>query len=989
MKTTKTARSLKPAHILVGSILALVALPAQPAQAVPLVTTDLKGYWSFDTDPGGGVVPETSGAVGGPRNGLFVGTPTYTGSDVPVGFTGSAADLRSNRSIKVDDGAGNTYFNGGSEMTVSFWKKGGFGNMWGAYVGKDGGNSGFRLIPSSNDTNPQTLGFGRTGATNAPWQTKTSLNTVNQETTWFNYTFTFKANNTANIYENGILIGTAGAGIAMIANSAPLGIGGNFLSTPGNNPEEQVSSRMDEVYFYNKQLTALQTMQLTGGHIWDGTAADNNWSTGNWAVPSGAPGTFTAGATPTASRYMFIDQAASNVALNDDYTAYSLSLGINNASALTINATKTLTSTLVVNVGASGTLQVDGGLTTTTFDNRGSSTFSAGSVLTFSGAGSSLALRSGTLTYNSTTPATPATVKFFGGALAGTGVVNATAGYEVWANTNVTLNLGGATTTMNIKPNVTATLTGTNTYGGQTYVENGARLNVVPGVGLPSGSNLRLVDNSTIAWSGDLIRPSGTGAGQMQVQSRHAHSAFGGPARLGFGTQVGPTITLENLIWNTGSFNHSEGWYLQRSDATHPLEVMNPIQLSTVATGFGSSSIFIQSGTQPVTFSGVLSGALGRLTLSNDFGGSSGGRMILTSPDNSYTGKTTIQTGSIEIGGAGRLGLGNYAGSIDILNASTFKYNSSANQILAGVVGGINGKLIKDGAGTLTLATGNNYTGTTTVTNGVLRLDDATALPGGIAGGGGGSALTLNGGVVGLGNGDFTRGLGTGAAQVRFTGSGGFAAYTADRTVDFGGVVADVTWGTGSFVPNGQALILGAADATHLVTVLNPLDLGTAGRTIHVNDGITPNADDGMLAGAITGTFVTNIGDSGGLTKTGTGSLRLEGDQSYNYLTADGGTTNVNGALTTLTAEVAVNNPGTVLRFGTVSQTLGSLTIGADATVIFTSGQASGSFSGSDKGAGFGSPASGFGGGATVPEPGTLGLLLVGALGMLNRRRRP
>ncbi|KAB2641131.1 MAG: PEP-CTERM sorting domain-containing protein, partial [Verrucomicrobia bacterium] len=40
------------------------------------------------------------------------------------------------------------------------------------------------------------------------------------------------------------------------------------------------------------------------------------------------------------------------------------------------------------------------------------------------------------------------------------------------------------------------------------------------------------------------------------------------------------------------------------------------------------------------------------------------------------------------------------------------------------------------------------------------------------------------------------------------------------------------------------------------------------------------------------------------------------------------------------------------------------------------------------KSAGFGSPASSFGGGATVPEPGTLGLLLVGALGMLNRRRR-
>jgi hypothetical protein len=68
-----------------------------------------------------------------------------------------------------------------------------------------------------------------------------------------------------------------------------------------------------------------------------------------------------------------------------------------------------------------------------------------------------------------------------------------------------------------------------------------------------------------------------------------------------------------------------------------------------------------------------------------------------------------------------------------------------------------------------------------------------------------------------------------------------------------------------------------------------------------------------------------------------------------------------------------------------VSQTLSSLTIGAGATVVFTSGAASGSFGGGDKGAGFGS----LGGGATVPEPGTLGLLLVGALGMLNRRRRP
>jgi len=52
-----------------------------------------------------------------------------------------------------------------------------------------------------------------------------------------------------------------------------------------------------------------------------------------------------------------------------------------------------------------------------------------------------------------------------------------------------------------------------------------------------------------------------------------------------------------------------------------------------------------------------------------------------------------------------------------------------ATSTLAGVLAGAtNGALVKLGAGQLTLADGNTYSGTTTVSNGILRLATATAL---------------------------------------------------------------------------------------------------------------------------------------------------------------------------------------------------------------------------------------------------------------------
>ena len=128
---------------------------------------------------------------------------------------------------------------------------------------------------------------------------------------------------------------------------------------------------------------------------------------------------------------------------------------------------------------------------------------------------------------------------------------------------------------------------------------------------------------------------------------------------------------------------------------------------------------------------------------------------------------------------------------------------------------------------------------------------------------------------------------------------------------------------------------------------------------------------------------VGNALTAGTLTKQGTGTLSFGAAaplSGVGNLASTAGTTNVNTALGSGSAAVTLTGASTV-KFGSVSQTLGSLTIGAGSTVTFTSGLAS--FSG-----GAGGKAPSFGGSGVVPEPGTIGLLLVGALGFLNRRRK-
>jgi hypothetical protein len=118
------------------------------------------------------------------------------------------------------------------------------------------------------------------------------------------------------------------------------------------------------------------------------------------------------------------------------------------------------------------------------------------------------------------------------------------------------------------------------------------------------------------------------------------------------------------------------------------------------------------------------------------------------------------------------------------------------------------------------------------------------------------------------------------------------------------------------------------------------------------------------VAGGITAASVT---------RNGSGTWTLAGSQNYTTLTTNvGTTTNVNGAFTGGTATVNANG-GSTVNFGT-SQTVAALNVGDGAIVRLTATTPFAEFSG---------PAV-----AAVPEPGSVGLLVVGALGLLARRRR-
>lgn len=250
-----------------------------------------------------------------------------------------------------------------------------------------------------------------------------------------------------------------------------------------------------------------------------------------------------------------------------------------------------------------------------------------------------------------------------------------------------------------------------------------------------------------------------------------------------------------------------------------------------------------------------------------------------------------------------------------------------------------------------------------------------------------------------------------------FNGNGnGHTALLVDGSPTIGAIVFDTSNAASYNIGSGNVLGLSAAGSISMTTSVASqqqigasLNLGTtngaepftfsnastlSGATLFVSGTVSSGLLTGEKTLTVTGAGNTEI--HGGITngagsvaviKSGEGMLSFLPGATLGFqnLTASDGTINVNAALAGAagTAVVTVTDTAgggaTTLNFGTVSQSLASLTIGAGAKVTFSSGHVG---PGGGGGESFASPKSG-----VVPEPSSTGLLLIGTLAALWRRR--
>jgi autotransporter-associated beta strand protein len=577
---------------------------------------------------------------------------------------------------------------------------------------------------------------------------------------------------------------------------------------------------------------------------------------------------------------------------------------INSTSGISINGsnakylhTSSVASTRTITLDQ-GTLDGTGTVGTVTVADTSSAVIANGN-------GSSTALTIGSLTFNG-----DSTVNLNATAGAGVKVTGALA--TTPANGQVVLNVS------NPLPNGISNLIEFGTFTGSVtdFTAN------FPGLGGRQSVGGLQLNGSNIAVNivGENIVWSGAGAGTWQTATT--------------GDETGPndwakkTLNTATNFWSGDTVEFNDTYNVGAGNvAVTQTAVTIADAVAPAATSFNNSAVdYVLSG------SGIAAGTLSK---------NGTGTVTLTNA-NTYTGATTVNQGTLQIGDGTTDG--SLAAASAITNNATLVYNTVGNQTAANAISGT-GALVKKGFSTLTLTGANSYSGGTTIDEGALTAN----------------VNGLNGGPITLGaNGTLTF---TGNGQTStstLTGSGTIINNTANTIV----ITGDHTGFNGSFTHSAAAnntqfnsSVSASQNASYNISAGEIIFAASGDYTIQFG---SLASSGGTIRGgnAATGTTTVEVGNLGAdttitgnfnngatkvlaLHKVGSGMLTFDGGVNYTgATTVDAGTLAFGTTVKTLggSAFTVADSAGlsvkaaspTTTMLPTASLTLGNSTLAFD-----------------------------------------------------------
>ncbi|PXU62742.1 fibronectin-binding autotransporter adhesin ShdA [Salmonella enterica] len=414
--------------------------------------------------------------------------------------------------------------------------------------------------------------------------------------------------------------------------------------------------------------------------------------------------------------------------------------------------------------------------------------------------------------------------------------------------------------------------------------------------------DVTIAESATLALSQGTLDNNVTGEGQI-VKSGSDELIVTGDNNYSGGTTIsGGTLTADHAdslgsgdIDNSGVLKVGEG------------------ELENILSGSGS---LVKTGTGELTLSG----------------------------DNSYSGGTTITGGTLTADHADSLGSG------DIDNSGVLKVGEGdLENTLSG-----SGSLVKTGTGELTLSGGNDYSGGTTIIGGTLTADHADSLGSGdidnsgvlqVGEGelkntlfGSGSLVKTGTGELTLnGDNDYSGGttIDDGVLIADNADSLGTGAVANNGVLQVGeGELKNTLSGTGSLVKigTGELTLNGDNDYSGGTTI-------TGGTLIaaSVNALGSGDIDNSGVLQVGEGELKNTLFGSGSLVKTGTGELTLSGDNTY-----CGGTTISGGTLIAANVNALgsgdIDNSGTLILDANGAFELANVTTHSGATTALAAG---------------------------------------------------